>query len=372
MSGSPALFTPFAVRAATFRNRIVLSPMCQYMAMDGFVGAWHLAHHARFALGGVGGAIVEASGVTRNGRITPGCLGAYLDAHVEGLSRIVELYRAQSIPIGIQLSHSGRKGSFASPRDGAAPLVDADAWQTVGPSAVPLAEGRPAPRALDEAGIAEMVKAFASAAGRAVQAGFDFVEIHGAHGYLIHSFMSPLSNRRTDRWGGDVAGRMRFPTAVAKAVREIIPDDMPLFYRTSAVDGVEGGLQLDDTIALAQALKVVGVDVIDCSSGGITGASGRAHATPAPGYLVGYAEAVRQGADVLAMAVGLIVDPAQAEAIVAGGRADLVAMGRQLLVEPAFAYRAACELGLEDPCAVLPENYAFYLRRRPPLPGAAR
>lgn len=365
----PALFQPFAVRGTRFRNRIVLTPMCQYASEDGHVSPWHFDHHARFATGGVGGALVESTGVTRDGRITPSCLGIYLDAHIDGLSRIVDIYHRHGVPVGIQLSHSGRKGSAASPRDGAQPLVEGradEAWEAVAPSAVALTPDWPVPRALGGEEIATLIDEFALAARRAVRAGFDFVEIHGAHGYLVHSFVSPLSNRRNDEWGGDIAGRSRFAVKIAEAIRRVIPPDMPLFYRASAVDGVEGGLEIEDTVELARRLKAVGVDVIDCSSGGITGASGRSYQRPSPGYLVPYAQQVREQADMPTMAVGLIVNPQQANAIIASGQADLVAMGRQLIAEPAFPFHAAEALGHPDPAEVLPESYAFFLRRRPP------
>ena len=341
--------------------------MCQYSAEDGFIARWHLDHHARFALGGLGGAVVESTAVMRDGRITPACLGIYRDEHVEGLSRIVDIYRRAGAPVGIQLSHSGRKGSAAPPLEGAAPLAACapqTAWETVAPSAEPLTPDWPTPRALDEGEIEGVVEAFAAAARRAVKAGFDFVEIHGAHGYLLHSFVSPRSNRRNDAFGGDIEGRARLPVAVAEAIRAAIPETMPLFYRASAIDGVEGGLELDDTLVLARKLKDAGVDLIDCSSGGITGASGRAHAKPSPGYLVPFAEEIRRAAEIPTMAVGLITTPRQAEAIIADGQADLVALGRQMLADPAFPYRAAVELDCPDPAGVLPEAYAFFLRRR--------
>lgn len=365
---SPALFTPFAVRSVTFRNRIVVTPMCQYIAVDGHSVRWHRSHHARFALGGVGGALVESTGISPTGRITPGCLGIWDDSHVDGLREIVAIYHDQGIPVGIQLSHSGRKGSAAVPLEGAAPLIDGDpsrAWEIVAPSALPLTENWPVPRALERHEIDEIIEQFAAAAGRALAAGFDFVEIHGAHGYLINSFVSPLSNARTDDWGGDEEGRFRFPLAVARRIRDVIPAEMPLFYRTSAEDGLDGGVTIEITVRLARALKLAGVDLIDCSSGGLTGASGRASRTPGPGYLVPYAEQVRREAEIPTMAVGLIVEPRQAERIIAAGQADLVALGRQLIEEPNFAHRAAVDLGLNDPHQVLPESYAFFLKRWP-------
>jgi 2,4-dienoyl-CoA reductase-like NADH-dependent reductase (Old Yellow Enzyme family) len=372
MSGTPtaripALFEPYTVRSVTFRNRLVVTPMCQYVASDGHARLWHLAHHGRFSLSGVGGAIVEATAVTRDGRITPGCLGIYEESHVAGLREIVALYHDQKIPIGIQLAHAGRKGSAAVPLEGAAPLVKSDparAWETVAPSSIAMTEGWPTPRALPHGEIEALIGAFAAAATRARNAGFDFVEIHGAHGYLINSFFSPLANQRTDQWGGSFQNRMRLPLAVARAVRSALPESMPLFYRTSSVDGLEGGVTIEDTIALARELKACGVDVIDCSTGGIVGASGRALAPPSPGYLVPYAHRVRQEAQIATMTVGLIVTGKQAEQAVAGGSADLVAIGRQLLEDPNFPYHAARELDHPRPSDVLPPSYAFFLERR--------
>ena len=364
----PALFRPFALRGVGFGNRVFVTPMCQYCAEDGHAVGWHFAHHGRFSLAGPGGACVEASGVTRTGRITHGCLGIYLDSHIEGLSRIVSIYHDQDIPAGIQIGHAGRKGSAAVPLEGAAPLAECDpgrAWETIAPSAVPMTEGWPAPRAMQADEIRAMLDAFAAAARRAVRAGFDFIEIHGAHGYLVNSFFSPIANRRDDDWGGpEIENRMRFPLAVADAVRSSMPGSMPLFYRTSVVDGFEEGVTVDDTVRLAAALKTRGVDLIDCSSGGIVGPSGRADESPKPGYLVPYAKAVREGAGMPTMAVGLVMEAEQANSVVATESADLVAMGRQWLDDPNFVFHAAQRLGHPDPFDVLPESYAFFLSRR--------
>ena len=364
----PALFRPFSLRDVTFANRVFVTPMCQYIADDGHTAGWHLPHHGRFSLGGVGGASVEASAVTRDGRITHGCLGIYLDSHIDGLAKIVSLYHDQNIPIGIQIAHSGRKGSAALPREGAAPLLQYDptrAWEIIGPSAIAMSEGWPVPRAMEEDEILGMIDEFVAAALRAVSAGFDFVEIHGAHGYLVNSFFSPIANQREDKWGGaDIENRMRFPLSVAEAIRAAIPASMPLLFRTSAVDGFEGGITIDDTVRLAKALKQHGVDLIDCSSGGIIGPSGRASVQPSAGYLVPYAEAVKRGANIATMAVGLIVEAGQANDIIASGQADMVAMGRQLLDDPNFVFHAAQQLGHPDPFRVLPESYAFFLERR--------
>lgn len=365
---APALFQPFTLRGVTYGNRVYVTPMCQYCAEDGHAVDWHFAHHGRFSLGGVGGACVESSGVTRDGRITPGCLGIYLDSHIPGLSKIAAIYHRQNIPVGIQISHAGRKGSAAVPLEGAAPLIDCDpprAWEIVGPSAIAMTDGWPVPRALEEGEIHALIDAFVAAAGRAMRAGFDFLEIHGAHGYLVNSFFSPISNQRNDQWGGpDIANRMRFPLAVATAVRAALPASMPLFYRTSVVDGFDGGVTLDDTILLARELQARGVDLLDCSSGGVIGPSGRAAEPPSPGYLVPYAAAIKKAAGLPTMAVGLIIRAEQANEIIASGKADLVAMGRQLLDDPNFVLHAALQLGHPKPYSVLPASYAFFLERR--------
>ncbi len=341
--------------------------MCQYIADDGHIAPWHLEHHGRFALGGVGGACVESTGVTRNGRITPGCLGIYLDEHIDGLRQITASYHRHGIPVGIQLSHAGRKASAAVPLEGAEPLVKSDrdrAWELVAPSAIAMSDGWPVPRALDDDDIAELIAAFGAAARRAVAANFDFVEVHGAHGYLVNSFFSPLANQRDDAWGGDLERRMAFPLAVSETVRDAIPESMPLFYRTSVEDGFDGGVTIDDTIALARALGEKGVDILDCSSGGIIGASGRAADRPSPGYLVPHAKMIRAEAELPTMAVGLIVEAEQANEVVASGSADLVAMGRQLLYDPNFVLHAAETLGHPDPYSLIPESYGFFLSRR--------
>ena len=364
----PALFRPLALRGVRFRNRVFVTPMCQYCAADGHVVDWHFAHHGRFSLAGPGGACVEASAVTRTGRITHGCLGIYLDSHIDGLSRIVSIYHDQGIPVGIQIGHSGRKGSAAVPLDGAAPLADFDpaaAWEIIAPSALPMTKDWPVPRAMRPDEIHAMIDAFAAAARRAVQAGFDFIEIHGAHGYLVNSFFSPIANRREDEWGGaEIEDRMRFPLRVAESVRSAMPDSTPLFFRTSVVDGFEDGVTVADTVRLASALKARGVDLIDCSSGGIIGPSGRANTSPSPGYLVPYARAVREGANMPTMAVGLIVEADQANDVIDSESADLVAMGRQLLEDPNFVFHAARHLEHPDPFEILPESYAFFLKRR--------
>lgn len=361
------LFTPFEIRSVRFPNRIVVSPMCQYQAVDGLVQDWHRAHHARFALSGVGGAVIEATGVVPEGRITPGCLGLWHDEQIAGMAEITRLYRTHGIPSGIQLAHAGRKASAALPWQGAGPLAAAGsplAWQTVGPSATAPAEGWPVPHELTQSEIANLVQAFAAAARRAVTSGFDFVEIHGAHGYLIHSFFSSLANTRTDAYGGSFEGRSRFALEVTEAVRAAIPDDMPLFWRVSAVDHDPSGVQIEDTVRLSQLLKAAGADVIDVSTGGISGPIGRSGPPQFPGHQVPYAARIRREADVATMAVGMIMEPALAEKILEDGDADLVALGRELLADPAFAYRAARELGVPAAEGILPQPFSFHLARR--------
>ncbi|RVT81516.1 NADH:flavin oxidoreductase/NADH oxidase [Rhodobacteraceae bacterium CCMM004] len=365
MSARPPLFTPFSLRGVTFPNRIVLAPMCQYQADDGAPNDWHVTHHGRYASSGIGGAIAEATGVTAEGRISPGCTGIYRDDHVAGWKRVTDLYRRQGIPSFLQIGHAGPKASTKRPWDGAGPLDDGSdepPWQTVAPSAVPAREGWHTPRALDQSEMPGIAAAFAEGAKRALAAGFDGVEIHGAHGYLLHSFMSPWSNRRTDLYGGDLAGRMRLPIEVARAVRAAVPEGTPVLYRASCVDSAGGSLTLDDTVALAAELRAVGVDLMDCSGGGIPTGQRLAAQKPEPGFQVPYAERIRHETGLPTMAVGMITDPAHANAIVAEGRADLISMARQFLREPAWPYRAAQELGMEDPASILPKLYAFYLR----------
>jgi 2,4-dienoyl-CoA reductase-like NADH-dependent reductase (Old Yellow Enzyme family) len=365
----PALFSPLTLRGLTLRNRVVLSPMCQYAALDGMVQDWHHQHHARFAAGGLALGFVEATSVTRDGRITHGCTGIWDDKHVPGLRKIVDLYHAYGAAAGIQIGHAGRRASAERPWDGAAPIkLDKTGpeagWMRVAPSAIAEREGYPVPHALTESEIEDTIAAFVAATQRALAAGFDVVEIHGAHGYLIHSFMSPISNRRSDAFGGSLEKRMRFPLLVAEAVRGTWPAEKPLFYRASFVDGVAGGTTVEDTVALARQLKARGVDVIDCSGGGMAGSISLSSSKLLPGFQVPYAAAVKREAQMASMAVGAILEPKQAESVIANGEADLIAIGRQFMAEPHWVYRAALELGHPEPDSVLVKNYAFYLSRR--------
>ena len=364
----PLLFTPIDLRGLRLRNRVVLSPMCQYQADNGYLVDWHFAHHGHFSLAGLGLAFVEATAVMRDGRITYGCTGLWEDGQIDGMRRVVSLYHDQGAACGIQLGHAGRRGSAERPWDGAKPIERVDgeeaAWQTMGPSVLPEREGHPAPGEMTVDDIAAFVSAFEAATHRALEAGFDTVEIHGAHGYLLHSFFSPVSNQRSDAYGGSIEGRMRLPLEISRAARAIWPEDKPLFYRVSSVDGVEGGLELPDTVTLAGELKSLGIDVVDCSSGGMGGPATLSRAKITPGYMVPYAEEVRREAGLMTMAVGAIIDAHQAEAVLQEGRADLIAIAREMMADASWIYRAAQELGLENPHGVLPPQYAFHLERR--------
>ena len=367
------LTSPFALRGLALRNRMVISPMCQYSAIEGRAEDWHMVQYGRFAVGGAGLIFVEATAVTRDGRGTPGDLGLWDDAQVAPLARIVDFVHSQGAAIGIQLVHAGRKGSMQRPFHGGKPLSDADVatrgeapWPVLAPSALAMGPGLPVPVEMTPADLAAVAAGFVDAARRAAAAGFDALELHAAHGYLLHEFLSPLSNQRTDAYGGDAAGRMRFLLEVAAAVRAVWPEDRPLFVRVSAVDHVAGGLELDDTVVLARALKAVGVDVVDCSSGGILGAATTGLAPRGPGFQVPYAQAVREGAGIPTMAVGLITGAEQAEAILQSGAADLIAIGREALENPNWPLHARRTLEGED-YAPWPPQHGWWLARRAAL-----
>jgi len=341
-----ALFTPLTLRTVEFRNRIGVSPMCQYSAVDGCATDWHLVHLGSRAVGGAGLVIAEATAVLPEGRISPRDLGLWDDAHIAPLARVVDFVHAHGAVAGIQLAHAGRKASTAVPWEGSGPVDAArGGWRpVVAPSPLAFDDGYPVPQELDGAGIRAVVDAFAAAAERARRAGFRVVEVHAAHGYLLHEFLSPLANRRTDGYGGSFEGRTRLVREVVAAVREAWPQELPLFVRISATDWVEGGWDLEQSVALARELRRLGVDLIDCSAGGIV--SG-VRVPLAPGYQVPFAERIRREAEIATAAVGLITDSAQADAIIREARADLVLLGRQLLREPHWPLRAALELGVD-------------------------
>jgi 2,4-dienoyl-CoA reductase-like NADH-dependent reductase (Old Yellow Enzyme family) len=340
----PGLFTPYTLRGLTLRNRVVVSPMCQYSSDEGFANDWHLVHLGARAVGGAGLVVLESTAVLPEGRISPRDLGLWDDRHVETLARIVAFMRAQGAAAGIQLGHAGRKASTRPPWEGRGAVPPAEGgWPVVAPSAVAFSDSYPSPTALDAAGIRRVVDGFAGAARRALAAGFQTVEIHAAHGYLLHQFLSPLSNRRDDAYGGPFANRARLTLEVVDAVRREWPDDLPLLVRLSATDWAEGGWDEDETVALARLLGARGVDLVDCSSGGLVP---WARVPTGPGYQVRFAERVRREAGLATGAVGLITTPEQADAVVREGRADLVFLARELLRDPHWPLRAARALGV--------------------------
>ncbi len=382
MSNTVKLFQPLTLRGTTLPNRIVVSPLCQYSAVDGFAQPWHFAHLSTFARGKAGLVFTEATAVEARGRITHACLGIWSDAQAEALRPIVEFIESMGCVPGMQLAHAGRKASTRPPFAAKGPIplnhedsaTDGAPWQTVAPSPLPVADGWHVPAELDPQGLEEVRDAFVAAARRAVDTGFRVLELHMAHGYLLHSFLSPLGNQREDAYGGDLDGRMRFPLEVAAAVRAAIPDELPLFSRISAIDGREGGWTIEDSVIFSRRMAEVGVDVVDCSSGGIGGAprfrsddSGKpltSDSARAPGFQVPFSRQVREEADIRSMAVGVIIDPQQAEEILQSGGADLVALGREVMYDPFWPLHAAETLGVDPDYQMWPTQYAWAVDRR--------
>ncbi|MCW3477621.1 NADH:flavin oxidoreductase/NADH oxidase [Limobrevibacterium gyesilva] len=345
---SPKLFQPITFRSVTARNRITVGPMCQYSAKDGLADDWHVQHLGARAMGGAGIVFTEACHVSAIGRITPGCLGLYTPEHQAMIQRLAAIITYGGAVPGLQIAHAGRKASSNVPWLGGKGLALADGgWVPVGPTAEPFGDSHTAPHALSVAEIAGITEQFAASTRMAREAGIKIIEIHGAHGYLIHSFLSPISNKRNDAYGGDLDGRARLLMEVLDAVRSEWPDDLPLFVRLSSVDWMEGGLTIDDTVEIARRLKATGkVDLIDCSSGGVA-LSGPKIPSIHPGYQVPFADAVRQRAGIATGAVGMITAPEHADEIVANNRADLVFVARALLADPAWPLRAARQLGAQ-------------------------
>ena len=366
----PLLFTPFKIRDITLPNRIVVPPMAQYCAIDGIANDFHLVHYGKFALGGAGIVFVEATGVASEGRITNGCLGLWNDAQAGALEPIVRMFKSHGTVPAIQIGHGGRKGGMQRPWHGNGPLNEQDIargdkrWTPLAPSAVALADGWPVPREMDTTDLARTRDAFVAAAKRALSVGFEVIELHMAHGYLLHSFLSPLSNFRTDAYGGSLQGRMRFPLEVTEAVRAALPAGTPLFVRISAADGIDGGWTRDDSDALAHELRERGVDVIDCSSGGNTprGAT-NANLQRAPGYQVPFATRIRNETSLMTEGVGLIRDPDFAERILQEGGADLIGIARQFLFDPFWALHAAHHFGIDPDFNRWPQQYAWWLEK---------
>jgi 2,4-dienoyl-CoA reductase-like NADH-dependent reductase (Old Yellow Enzyme family) len=341
------LFSPLSIGSVTFRNRIFMSPMCQYSSCDGLPTDWHMVHLGSRAVGGAGLIMLEATAVTPEGRISPADSGLWSDAHAEAFRPLVRFITEQGAVAGVQLAHAGRKASTDSPWRGGSPLEPGErGWQPEAPSPLPFAPGYPAPRSLCLADLDSLEACFRAATRRALIAGFQVVELHLAHGYLLHEFLSPLTNQRTDDYGGSFENRIRFPLRVVRAVRDVWPVDLPLFVRLSVADWVPGGWDLGQSVLLARRLKTLGVDLIDCSSG---------FAVPdepipfGPGFQVPFAAAIRSAVAIATGAVGLVTDPAQAEQIVATGQADVVSLARQMLRDPYWPLNAARALGVDLP-----------------------
>jgi 2,4-dienoyl-CoA reductase-like NADH-dependent reductase (Old Yellow Enzyme family) len=341
------LFSPFSLGGITFRNRIFVSPMCQYSSLDGLPTDWHLVHLGSRAVGGAGLVMVEATAVSPEGRISPGDSGLWSDRHAEAFAPIARFIRDQGAIAGIQLAHAGRKGSCSPPWRGGAPLGKEEGnWQTLGPSAVPFDVGHPVPQAMTLDEMDKVEGQFLAAAGRALAAGFQVLEIHMAHGYLLHEFLSPLANRREDNYGGALENRLRFPLRVARAVREKWPKELPLFVRISATDWAPDGWDMDQSVLLARQLQALGVDLIDCSSGAVV----PHESIPAgPGFQVPFAARIRAETGMASGAVGFILEPAQAEQIIATGQADVVLLARQMLRDPYWPLHAAKALQADAP-----------------------
>ena len=348
------LFTPFALRGSKFANRIVVAPMCQYSAVEGTVGDWHLMHLGHIALSGPGLLIIEATGVSPNGRITPNCTGLYSDRNESALKRVVEFCRGLSgTAIGIQLCHSGRKGSTRAPWLDGGVLTDEEGyWVPEAPSSVPYLPTWEPPLELDESGLRRVQEEFVQAARRAARIGLDLVELHMAHGYLLHSFLSPLTNKRTDGYGGSPERRMRFPLEVFEAVRGEAPPELPVTVRLSATDWVEGGWDVEQSTIFCRTLNEMGCDMVHVTSGGLVQEQ---KIRAGPGYQIAFSEQIRREANIATLAVGQIMTPSQAETIIRTGQADMAALARGILWDPRWVWKAALELGAE---IELPPPYA--------------
>jgi 2,4-dienoyl-CoA reductase-like NADH-dependent reductase (Old Yellow Enzyme family) len=351
---APHLFQPLTIRSVTLRNRIGVSPMCQYSATDGVANDWHFVHLGSRAVGGAGLVIVEATAVAPEGRITPGCLGLWSEKHVAPLARIANFMKEHGAVAGIQIAHAGRKASADLPWSGGAHLSEAqDGWETIAPSAIPFGDTlTKIPRAMTLVDIARVQNDFVAAAKRALTAGFEWLELHAAHGYLFNEFLSPLTNHRTDEYGGSFENRIRLLLDTTRAVRKVWPEKLPLTVRISAIDWKDGGWQIEDSLALAKLLKAEGVDLMDCSSGGLVP---DAKIKVEPGYQVPFAEKIRHGANIATAAVGFITEPKPADDIVRLGQADVVLLARQMLVDPYWPAHAAEALGYKLPP---PNQYA--------------
>ncbi len=366
-----ALFEPFQIRGLSLKNRVCVSPMSQYAATDGYANDWHFAHLSRFALGGCGLVFTEATGVLAEGRRTHGDLGLWHDSHIAELQRITTFIKSQGSAVGVQLAHAGRKASERRPWHGETPVDAEDSqlrnenpWPAMGPTTQPYGDGWPSPKMMTESDIQTVIAAFGSAAKRADEAGFDMIEVYAAHGFLLHQFYSPLNNDRDDRWGGDFEGRTKLALDVASSIREHWPDDKPLSFRISATDWLDDGWTIEDSVRLARALKSRGVDIIDCSSGGLGGPYPAPRFPIGPAFQAELAAAVREGADMPTMAVGFIWQPEVANVVIESGQADLVALARELLSDPNWALHAASKLDVDTNFSMWAPAFGWWLNKR--------
>ncbi len=365
------LFSPFTLRDVTFKNRIAVSPMSQYRAIDGVANDWHMVHLGRFALGGAGLVYAEATAVERDGRRTHGDLGLWDDAQIDPLRPITAFLAKEGAIPGVQLGHAGRKASERRPWHGETP-VDAEdfaergeaPWPACAPSAIPYADGWPAPDEMSEADILRVIQSFGEAAARAYEAGFQVIEVYAAHGFLVHQFLSPLANHRTDKWGGSVENRNRFAVEVARAIRAHWPERYPLAFRLSATDWVDGGIEAEDAVVTATALKAAGVDMIDCSTGGIGGKDRPRRMVIEEGFQVPFADQVRREAEIATMAVGFLWGAERCEEVVATCQADMIALARELLDDPNWPLHAAATLGADESHNLWPVEAGWWLMKR--------
>lgn len=365
------LFSPFTLRDVTFRNRIAVSPMSQYRAFEGQANEWHLVHLGRFALGGAGLVYVEATAVEERGKRTHGDLGLWDDAQVAALKPITSFLKSEGAVPGVQLSHAGRKASERRPWHGETPVDAQDVlernefpWQAIAPSSIPYADGWPAPIEMTQDDIATVIKAFGTAASRAHMAGFEMIEIYAAHGFLVHQFLSPITNTRKDKWGGSLENRSRFAVEVAKSVRDNWPATLPLAFRLSGTDWLEGGLEIEDVVHVSRSLKAAGVDLIDCSSGGVGGKERPRRMTIKQGFQTTFAEQVRREAEIPTMSVGFLWDPAFCDAIISSNQSDMIALGRELLNDPNWPLHAAASLSHDLERNLWPIESGWWLQKR--------
>ncbi len=365
------LFSEYRLRDVTFKNRIAVSPMSQYRAKNGHANDWHMVHLGRFAMGGAGLVYAEATAVTKDGRRTHGDLGLWDDAHIDALRPIAAFLQAEGAVPGIQLGHAGRKASEKRPWDGETPVDQDDIaqrgeapWTAIAPSAIPYADGWPAPTEMTEAEIAAVIDAFGQAARRSAEAGFKIIEVYAAHGFLVHQFLSPIANQRADQWGGSLENRTRFAVEVARAIRAHWPDTLPLAFRLSATDWLDGGLEIEDTIHITRALQAVGVDMIDVSTGGVGGKERPRRMTIEQGFQVPFAKQVKAKTDVATMAVGFLWDPQHCAAIIDDGHADMVALARELLDDPNWPLHAAAQMNVDENHGLWPIESGWWLMKR--------